>query len=285
MEKCQHGYTAPLVRLRLLPASQRGLERHKCVVCAYDVGFQMGLQRISLDTVPVFQYTCKHGSTAPEYVIRELPESQAGTGRHKCAICAFQNGLVDGINQGKSFVPTYVSSENPKEGFLELTDTPAKSRTPIPYDLANAKRVSPKKSKKIDYPRLNSEKARLGYLGELLVLHHEKDALKKLNLIDLAAKVEHSSVIKGDGLGYDVLSFTEDGEHKFIEVKTTTGDVSTPFYMSANEIDFSVQNSKNYYLYRIFEFNELENSGKFYLFRGNLTDEFEFSPISYQVTR
>lgn len=36
--------------------------------------------------------SCGHGSEAPVAVLEDLPVSQAGTGRHKCVICAFQRG-------------------------------------------------------------------------------------------------------------------------------------------------------------------------------------------------
>lgn len=36
---------------------------------------------------------CDHGSAAPTEVLQDLPESQAGAGRHKCVICAYQRGL------------------------------------------------------------------------------------------------------------------------------------------------------------------------------------------------
>ncbi len=35
---------------------------------------------------------CNHGRLAPSSEIEALPECQAGTGRHKCAICAFSYG-------------------------------------------------------------------------------------------------------------------------------------------------------------------------------------------------
>jgi len=37
MENCQHGNFAP-VNTRILPNSQAGIERHKCVICAYQGG-------------------------------------------------------------------------------------------------------------------------------------------------------------------------------------------------------------------------------------------------------
>ena len=40
---------------------------------------------------------CDAGSAAPIFVLRSLPESQAGSGRHKCTNCAYQNGYDDGL--------------------------------------------------------------------------------------------------------------------------------------------------------------------------------------------
>jgi hypothetical protein len=34
--------------------------------------------------------TCKHEKQAPREVLDSLPESQGGTGRHKCVVCACQ---------------------------------------------------------------------------------------------------------------------------------------------------------------------------------------------------
>lgn len=36
---------------------------------------------------------CEHGSAAPDDLIAAIEESQAGAGRHKCVICAFQHGV------------------------------------------------------------------------------------------------------------------------------------------------------------------------------------------------
>lgn len=38
-----------------------------------------------------------------------------------------------------------------------------------------------------------------------------------------------------DGMGYDVLSFDSVGNKNYIEVKTTTGNELSQFYMSENE--------------------------------------------------
>ena len=44
--------------------------------------------------------TCDHGNFVPYEVLNRLPHSQAGTGRHKCAICAYSEGVQRGRQTG-----------------------------------------------------------------------------------------------------------------------------------------------------------------------------------------
>ncbi len=44
---------------------------------------------------------CKHGKKAPVEVLENLPNSQGGTGRHKCCICAYQIGFKEGFEEGQ----------------------------------------------------------------------------------------------------------------------------------------------------------------------------------------
>ncbi len=39
---------------------------------------------------------CEHGNAAPRDMIAGLQDSQAGAGRHKCAVCAYQEGFKAG---------------------------------------------------------------------------------------------------------------------------------------------------------------------------------------------
>lgn len=64
-----------------LPYDQSGAGRHRCAGCAYDKGFQDGLDRreqVNLD-------------------LDSLPESQAGTVRHKSPHAAWAMGYQDGV--------------------------------------------------------------------------------------------------------------------------------------------------------------------------------------------
>jgi hypothetical protein len=52
----------------------------------------------------------------------------------------------------------------------------------------------------------------------------------------MADRVEHVSATRGDGFGYDVLSFEPDGRERFIEVKTTAFGAMVPFFVTRNEL-------------------------------------------------
>ena len=75
-----------------------------------------------------------------------------------------------------------------------------------------------------------------------------------LAIAALANRVEHVSDIRGDGLGYDVLSFEASGAERFIEVKTTVFGAVTPFYVSRNELAFSEEKDDQFVLARVHEF-------------------------------
>lgn len=88
---CKHDKSAPDQILDSLHESQEGIQRHKCSECAFDAGYQLGRQQ-AVD--PIGNAECTYTrKRAPEDVIDALPESQAGKGRHKCAVCAFHAGF------------------------------------------------------------------------------------------------------------------------------------------------------------------------------------------------
>ncbi|SHK74242.1 DUF3427 domain-containing protein [Desulforamulus aeronauticus] len=139
--------------------------------------------------------------------------------------------------------------------------------------------------RKVDYSEVDSKRKDLGRAGELLVLEYERKHLIEAGLKDLANKIIHTSEVIGDGAGYDIESFTIEGEKKYIEVKTTTGGINTPFLMSINEVTFSQQNSDNYYLYRIYDFKKQYGTGSFFVIPGNIGEDFVLEPTQFKVRR
>lgn len=87
----------------------------------------------------------------------------------------------------------------------------------------------------------NVKKILSGKKGELIVLEVEKYKLKYLGLNELATKVELIAQVKDDipldGLGYDLISYNEQGEKICIEVKTNKGEKEKPFFISKKEIE------------------------------------------------
>jgi hypothetical protein len=70
----------------------------------------------------------------------------------------------------------------------------------------------------------------------------------------LAGKIEHTSRVRGDAEGFDILSFEETGKERLIEVKTTKYGQETPFFVSRNELAVSEARLDRYHLYRLFRF-------------------------------
>ncbi|WP_082388676.1 DUF3883 domain-containing protein [Cobetia sp. UCD-24C] len=135
-------------------------------------------------------------------------------------------------------------------------------------------------SNKVDYlarEQLNSD---LGLAGEQFIVKYEKLKLESAGLKNLADKVEHVSVTKGDGLGYDITSFDLSGREIFIEVKTTLFNKNCHFYISPHELKTSELHSKKYHLYGVFDF--LINP-RFFCISGNLFQRLTLNPQSYRA--
>ena len=136
-----------------------------------------------------------------------------------------------------------------------------------------------------DYSHQERQNRSLGLKGELLVIKYERERLKTIGLGDLADKVIHASKTIGDGCGYDILSFNDDGSERFIEVKTTKGGKRTEFYLTANELAYSKLMKDSYYLYRVYDYENDNNTGKVYCLSGSIVDNFSLKPTQYKAKR
>ena len=136
-----------------------------------------------------------------------------------------------------------------------------------------------------DYALKESKNRKLGLVGEELVLKYEKESLISLGKEDLAEKVIHTSQVEGDGAGYDIKSFNEDGSIKYIEVKTTRGNINTDFYMSPRELRFAELNKDSFCLYRVFDLQKRTNNGKFFLFNGDINNSFNKIPTGFRLSK
>lgn len=145
--------------------------------------------------------------------------------------------------------------------------------------------VSPKSEKIIlkgsftNYIENEKENKRIGDLGELLVLQHEQEKLKELGI---RKEPEHKSKSEGDGLGYDILSYNEQGKEIFIEVKTTVRNYDAAFFITRNELVRSKQDSDKFFLYRLYDFDDTNNKAKYYKRQGDLS-ELCVNPVLYRA--
>lgn len=117
----------------------------------------------------------------------------------------------------------------------------------------NSKHISGRK--KVDFEKENRRNKKLGDRGEVVVKIAEENDLKRLGRKDLAKKIKQVSRCD-DSLGYDILSFKEDGTKKYIEVKSTKSRIGTAnFLISENQIRKS-KSMDNFYVYVVFEANK-----------------------------
>lgn len=139
--------------------------------------------------------------------------------------------------------------------------------------------------KQIDYQAKEKQNSKLGFLGEKIVFEYEKQWVKKH--FGTINGVIHVSIDQGDGAGYDIQSKDENGQTLYIEVKTTSGSIAQPFYLSRNELEASKKYGKQFILLRLYNVNKKHKlSFKYYSISGPLDkcSSIHLDPINYQGT-
>ena len=134
---------------------------------------------------------------------------------------------------------------------------------------------------RINYLEQETRNRSLGLAGEELVLRFEHERLWRANQKALAERIEHVSVTRGDGLGYDIASFEESGKPRVIEVKTTRFGSMTPFFVSRNEVAVSVERDQDYFLYRVYDFRA---QPKLFTLPGSIDATCDLDPIQYRAS-
>ncbi|WP_290079328.1 DUF3883 domain-containing protein [Lactobacillus taiwanensis] len=161
-------------------------------------------------------------------------------------------------------------------------------RALTPQEIKNRKNLRSRFiPKKIDWENLNGRKSKLGLLGEEYVMRYETNRVIKFGMRD-DDRVIHLSEEQGDGAGFDILSVNKNGKDKYIEVKTTTGNLDLPFYMSKNEKSFFElhKNENDVYLYRVYNFDTKKKKGDVKILTcKDILDNYQFDPITYKVTK
>ena len=160
-----------------------------------------------------------------------------------------------------------------------LVQPPARNRKgAVGRGRRSAESGFPGSRSRVNYLKRESENQALGEAGESFVLEYERARLLAAGRGFLASKVEHVSKTRGDGDGFDILSYDESGREKLIEVKTTKYGAQTPFFVTANELRVSEKEADRYSLYRVHEFR---TSPKLFTVPGSFSAQFDISPTEY----
>ena len=165
---------------------------------------------------------------------------------------------------------------------------------PTEHDFTKVKADAPQRELKVaesspisfvavkrDYLEREERNRSLGAAGEEFVIQFEQWRLYQFGQRQLAERVERVSKSKGDGLGYDVLSFDTDGRERFIEVKTTTFGRETPFFVSRRELALSTIESNRFHLYRVFDFRK---APRIFDLSGPLEQHCTLDPLTYKAS-
>jgi hypothetical protein len=172
--------------------------------------------------------------------------------------------------------PVNAPPDGSKMRIAEIEVPPPESAS---RDLNNHK--LPRIGRKTDWAGNDAANRKLGEQGEQFVFDLERHHLNLIGRGDLAAKVEWTARVCGDGMGYDIRSFDDEGRERSIEVKTTNGPKSMPFLISATELECAEDLKGGYWIYRLFRF-----AGDVGLFRicGPLDDHLELRPKVFVAT-
>lgn len=156
-----------------------------------------------------------------------------------------------------------------------LVDTPHPEQVPL-----NVRTKRQRIPKKLDYVARDERNRLLGRNGESWTIEYENFRLTACEREDLVAKIDWLSERLGDGAGYDISSFEEDGLSRFIEVKTTNAGSLTPFIVTRNELEFSKEVEDAFCLYRLFDFSK---SPQLYILRGDIQQHVNLEPVDYRA--
>jgi hypothetical protein len=130
----------------------------------------------------------------------------------------------------------------------------------------------------INYFARENQNRSLGLSGEYLILNYERARLVLAGKEKLAQKIEHTSQIKGDHEGFDILSFEVDGQERLIEVKTTQCGATSPFFATRNEVEVSEREAARYHIYRLYDFRQKPS---LFTLSGSFRETCELSPSTY----
>jgi hypothetical protein len=169
----------------------------------------------------------------------------------------FQGAIAEAIGRYLEIDsdPVPLAISRPLMGFADLPSLFESAPPLAPPISPRARTAFERVARKFD-PALRDQLNRsLGLAGEQLIYEREKQILINEDRKDLARKVRWVSQEDGDGAGYDIRSYDTSGAERWIEVKTTRGGSTTPFYLTRNENEVAKERPDAFRLYRVHDFS------------------------------
>lgn len=194
----------------------------------------------------------------------------------------FQNAIFDAIDRFLSANPAIARAE-----FIEtpsLMEAASLFEEPPPeLRLANSSKPArlERLVRKFDPSERDFRNRALGTAGEALVVDFERTRLAAIDRQDLARKVRWVAQEDGDGAGYDIHSFDPSGRDRLIEVKTTCGPRTTPFFLTRNERSLADERPDAFRLFRVYEFSA---GNKVFKLRPPLADHVRLEAETYRAS-
>lgn len=151
--------------------------------------------------------------------------------------------------------------------------------------IANSTFKKLKKSMKFptDYIELQKFLIKIGELGEKFV--YEKECSRLGDKDSSYADMVDATPASDPKNGFDIISYTENGEKIYIEVKTTTDHENSPFYMSDHEravAENLLSSGANYQIHRIYDIMNEDDSKIGYEIYDSL-NILDFVEVTYKV--
>ena len=197
-----------------------------------------------------------------------------------------QKALIPGVERyldnfkWESWIDTSLLDRVKKTSSTDIADEiQILQQIPIPSKKPSSREVT-RLIRKFDPAARDARIREIGMLGEQRVFHSEQTRLKNDGRKDLASKVRWVSREDGDGAGYDIRSFTSTGQELFLEVKTTIGSEQTPFFISANEVEFSEEHPEHSRIFRVFDLPKVPRA---FILRPPLENDLILTPKNFRA--
>lgn len=137
-----------------------------------------------------------------------------------------------------------------------------------------------------DYLQEAAVNTALGLMGERIVLEAERKRVSVELGEQYVSNVVHVSEAEGDGAGYDIRTLRNSPagviEH-YLEVKTTTGDVNTDFFISENEVQCAAAELDRYEIVRLYSLDQAKQEYREYRLTARELLGLSRTPVSYRV--